>query len=84
MEWDLARIAIRALRAGTDLNTSKSNYRFFIGNTEKGVKVQIGKTAQIEIPDKVLQSCFHSLSTPQGYNTSYFQRNFPILYRTDQ
>ena len=82
MEWDLARIAIRGLKAGTDLNTSKSHCRSFVGNIESGVKIQIGKIVQIEISDEVLKLCFHSLSTPQGYNTWFFQEKFPNLYKT--
>jgi hypothetical protein len=82
MEWDLARIAIRGVEAGTDLNTSKSNCRSFVGNTERGVKVQIGKSIQIEIGDEVLKPCFNALSTPHGYNTWFFQEKFPNLYKT--
>lgn len=82
MEWDLARIAIRGLKKGTDLNTSKSHCRFLFGNTERGVRVQIGKTIQIEISDEVLKPCFNALSTPHGYNTSFFQEKFPNLYKT--
>ena len=81
MEWNLARAAIRGLETGTNLNTEKSNYRFFIGITENAVKVQIGENAQIVIPDEVLKICFHSLSTPQGYSTRFFQEKFPKLYK---
>ena len=81
MKWDLARISIRGLKEGTDLNTNKSHCRSFVGITERDVKVQIGKTIQIEIVDEVLKLCFNALSTPQGYNTWFFQEQFPNLYR---
>lgn len=81
MDWDLARTAVRELITGTDLNTAKSNYRFFIGNTARGVKVQIGRVVKIEITDVVLKSCFDALKMPQGYNTLYFQKEFPNLFK---
>ena len=82
MDWDFARAAIRGLETGTDLNTEKSNYRFFVGITKNAVKVQISEAGQIVIHDEVLKICFHSLSTPQGYNTCFFRKNFRSFTKT--
>lgn len=94
MDWQEARRRIEAqVRVGMDLNTEASTYRFvekveapinsdrYGYDNETGLVVPIGESNRIRIPWSMLEVCFHQLSTPDGYDSSFFREQFPLQHK---
>ena len=91
MNWDQAQRQIRAkIRAGTDLNTPASTYRFaksvsstfdshrYGYHNERGFTVSIGRSNRIRIPWSMLKECFAQVISPDGYDGTSFRKQFPL------
>ena len=90
MEWSEAQEKILAsVKVGTDLNTASSKYRFvkksgamlnsrrYGYRQARGFVVQIGKSAHVNIPWSMLETCFTALASPDGYDGEFFRSTYP-------
>jgi len=80
-----------SIKDGTDVNTSRSTYRgviavdsiinssrYWYPNSQCGFTVQIGQSSNIKIPWSMLEQCFAALSSPGGYDGTFFRKRFSL------
>lgn len=79
MEWEKAKLIIQEkIKVGTEINTLRPDRtRPIINVNDSGIRVKIGQKVKINISWTMLEDCFNQLSTEEGYNTKFFEANYP-------
>ena len=94
MNWEEAKERIGAsVKIGTNLNTPASTYRYVEAvdvfansdrygyHNERCFVVRIGRSEKIKIPWSMLKECFAQLTSPNGYDGSFFRSRFSLQAR---
>lgn len=85
MNWTTAREKLSSkIAPGTRIPTTRNSLRTVLSVDEvTGFTVRIGQKSRtsVSISWEMLEACYEVLASPSGYDTDFFQSNFPDQYR---